>query len=109
MQTCPQATPPQGLVGQELAVLAAHKLSNCLFRHQHPPIVPLVLTMRSSIATATVPPRKPVNKSFTVKAESQEVHFDDEHDKFFWTYTEEPHRTRRMAIIKAHPEVRHRI
>jgi Sphingolipid Delta4-desaturase (DES) len=27
-----------------------------------------------------------------------------EHD-FFWTYTEEPHRTRRMAIIKAHPEV----
>jgi sphingolipid delta-4 desaturase len=29
-----------------------------------------------------------------------------EHD-FFWTYTEEPHRTRRMAIIKAHPEVFH--
>ncbi|KAJ2903240.1 uncharacterized protein MKZ38_010192 [Zalerion maritima] len=27
-----------------------------------------------------------------------------DHD-FFWTYTEEPHRTRRMAIIKAHPEV----
>lgn len=27
------------------------------------------------------------------------------HD-FFWTYTEEPHRTRRLAIIKAHPEVR---
>lgn len=24
---------------------------------------------------------------------------------FFWAYTEEPHRTRRMAIIKAHPEV----
>jgi sphingolipid 4-desaturase/C4-monooxygenase len=28
----------------------------------------------------------------------------NEHD-FFWTYTEEPHRTRRQAIIKAHPEV----
>lgn len=28
-----------------------------------------------------------------------------EADRFFWTYTEEPHRTRRMAIIKAHPEV----
>ncbi|KAF2142303.1 uncharacterized protein K452DRAFT_286737 [Aplosporella prunicola CBS 121167] len=27
------------------------------------------------------------------------------HDDFYWTYTEEPHRTRRMAIIKAHPEV----
>jgi sphingolipid delta-4 desaturase len=27
-------------------------------------------------------------------------------DQFFWTYTEEPHRSRRQAIIKAHPEVR---
>ncbi|KAI9671831.1 MAG: hypothetical protein M1831_003359 [Alyxoria varia] len=26
-------------------------------------------------------------------------------EDFFWTYTEEPHRTRRQAIIKAHPEV----
>lgn len=26
-------------------------------------------------------------------------------DKFFWTYTEEPHRTRRNAIIKKHKEV----
>ncbi len=25
---------------------------------------------------------------------------------FFWTYTEEPHRTRRLEIIKKHPEVR---
>jgi len=24
---------------------------------------------------------------------------------FFWTYSEEPHRSRRQAIIKAHPEV----
>lgn len=24
---------------------------------------------------------------------------------FFWSYTEEPHRTRRQAIIKTHPEV----
>ncbi|KAI7001897.1 dihydroceramide delta(4)-desaturase [Hortaea werneckii] len=29
----------------------------------------------------------------------------DEYDRFFWTYTEEPHKTRRQAIIKAHPEV----
>ena len=28
-----------------------------------------------------------------------------EADRFFWTYTEEPHRTRRQAIVKAHPEV----
>ncbi|KEF51693.1 sphingolipid delta-4 desaturase [Exophiala aquamarina CBS 119918] len=26
-------------------------------------------------------------------------------DKFFWTYTEEPHRTRRQAIIKAHRDI----
>lgn len=30
----------------------------------------------------------------------------DQKEDFFWTYTEEPHRTRRLAIIKAHPEVR---
>lgn len=30
---------------------------------------------------------------------------DAKHRDFFWTYTEEPHRTRRLAIIKAHPEV----
>jgi hypothetical protein len=29
----------------------------------------------------------------------------DQDDHFFWSYTEEPHRSRRMAIIKAHPEV----
>ena len=28
-----------------------------------------------------------------------------DYDHFFWTYTEEPHRSRRHAIIKAHPEV----
>lgn len=30
---------------------------------------------------------------------------DSKYRDFFWTYTEEPHRTRRLAIIKAHPEV----
>lgn len=30
---------------------------------------------------------------------------DQKERAFFWTYTEEPHRTRRLAIIKAHPEV----
>ncbi len=28
-----------------------------------------------------------------------------EADRFFWTYTEEPHKTRRQEIIKAHPDV----
>lgn len=26
-------------------------------------------------------------------------------DHFYWTYSDEPHRSRRQAIIKAHPEV----
>ena len=34
---------------------------------------------------------------------SAQVKPDD--NDFFWTYTEEPHRSRRQAIIKAHPEV----
>jgi hypothetical protein len=38
----------------------------------------------------------------TLKRDPLEVKYKD----FFWTYTEEPHRTRRLAIIKAHPEVR---
>ncbi|KAF2718210.1 sphingolipid desaturase [Polychaeton citri CBS 116435] len=36
----------------------------------------------------------------SVKSEEGDIH-----DRFFWTYTEEPHMTRRKAIIKAHPEV----
>ena len=32
---------------------------------------------------------------------------DSKEPDFFWTYTEEPHRTRRQAIISAHPEVHH--
>jgi sphingolipid 4-desaturase/C4-monooxygenase len=67
--------------------------------------------MRSSVATATIPPRKPVRTTLkappveakSVEAESKSA-IDNEHD-FLWTYTEEPHRTRRQAIIKAHPEV----
>jgi sphingolipid delta-4 desaturase len=62
--------------------------------------------MRSSVSTATVPSKEPVPRGFTVRAEKQEEPMvENEHDHFFWTYTEEPHRTRRMAIIKAHPEV----
>jgi len=60
--------------------------------------------MRSSVSTATM---KPADRSFLRKAETQAVQVapQSEHDKFFWAYTEEPHRSRRMAIIKAHPEV----
>jgi sphingolipid 4-desaturase/C4-monooxygenase len=37
--------------------------------------------------------------------ETQNNQKSDPSDQFFWTYTEEPHRTRRLAVIKAHKEV----
>lgn len=53
----------------------------------------------------------PFTTTATVEAASQldlpekaPASFDNA--SFFWSYTEEPHRTRRQAIIKAHPEVR---
>lgn len=51
---------------------------------------------RSTASTAT--------KEATPPASSSPAPQQDSHD-FLWTYTEEPHRTRRLAIIKAHPEV----
>jgi sphingolipid delta-4 desaturase len=65
--------------------------------------------MKSSVTTATQQPKLPAKRSLTVTGEAlqpQQPDVQDEHDHFFWTYTEEPHRTRRQAIIKAHPEVR---
>ncbi|KAH6655688.1 dihydroceramide delta(4)-desaturase [Truncatella angustata] len=41
------------------------------------------------------------NGEQTLRDPTEEKKYRD----FFWTYTEEPHRTRRLAIIKAHPEV----
>ncbi|KAI1211779.1 sphingolipid delta4-desaturase [Annulohypoxylon truncatum] len=43
----------------------------------------------------------PQNGTSDLQRDPIEVKYRD----FFWTYTEEPHRTRRLAIIKAHPEV----
>ena len=59
------------------------------------------------VLTVTEPPTvvrftKPDMQKQTPK-HSDVVHSGD--DIFFWTYTEEPHRTRRQAIIKAHPEI----
>lgn len=50
---------------------------------------------RSSTKTATVPPSVPLPADTAEGGYAQ----------FFWTYTEEPHRSRRQAIIKAHPEI----
>jgi sphingolipid delta-4 desaturase len=43
--------------------------------------------------------------SSTTTAVAAKTEPKEDKNDFFWTYTEEPHRTRRMAIIKAHPEV----
>jgi sphingolipid 4-desaturase/C4-monooxygenase len=45
------------------------------------------------------------NTTTHTKMESPSKLPQNEEDKFFWSYTEEPHRTRRQVIIKAHPEV----
>jgi len=66
--------------------------------------------MRSSVATATSPALEPVQRLVPLESKNAGQKGGltvSEDDHFFWTYTEEPHRTRRQAIIKAHPEVRH--
>jgi sphingolipid delta-4 desaturase len=63
---------------------------------------------RSVTATTNGPSRRkePAANGSANGAATPEAKLDDEKDRdFFWTYTEEPHRTRRLAIIKAHPEV----
>lgn len=57
----------------------------------------------TTITTTNASMRKRENGSAAQAAADRPAAND--HDQFFWTYTEEPHRTRRMAIIKAHPEV----
>ncbi|KXX77046.1 Dihydroceramide delta(4)-desaturase [Madurella mycetomatis] len=56
---------------------------------------------RSTPATANGPSKR---KDVAVNGPAAAVD-DAKYRDFFWTYTEEPHRTRRLAIIKAHPEV----
>jgi len=59
--------------------------------------------MSSSTITSTLTPRNTRTASST--ASPSITLTTKQNDDFFWTYTEEPHRTRRQAIIKAHPEV----
>ncbi|KAK2739104.1 hypothetical protein FQN57_006670 [Myotisia sp. PD_48] len=64
-----------------------------------------------SATTSAVEARRPAKskstiasaKSTTARAPPPDTSSVEDH--FFWTYTEEPHRSRRQAIIKAHPEV----
>ncbi|KAH9900121.1 sphingolipid delta4-desaturase [Xylariomycetidae sp. FL2044] len=69
----------------------------------------------SSASTVTSSAPKSVKEGGTVRVNGKAVpdsdtpaagtSSDPAYRDFFWTYTEEPHRTRRLQIIKAHPEV----
>jgi sphingolipid 4-desaturase/C4-monooxygenase len=67
--------------------------------------------MRQSVATATLsrvssPNVQQINEELSEQEQvSQSYPSTADVDRFFWTYTEEPHKSRRQAIIKAHPEV----
>ncbi|KAK5688822.1 sphingolipid delta-4 desaturase [Elasticomyces elasticus] len=63
-----------------------------------------------STATATLSPKTShessvMNETTTGKEQAPTAGDGKDYDRFFWAYTEEPHRSRRQAIIKAHPEV----
>ncbi|KAF6817976.1 fatty acid desaturase [Colletotrichum sojae] len=60
----------------------------------------------SAASTVTKPSkRKAANGAAAGKLTADAPAAESKERDFFWTYTEEPHRTRRLAIIKAHPEV----
>ncbi|KAG7136648.1 hypothetical protein HYQ45_005808 [Verticillium longisporum] len=58
----------------------------------------------ASSATATTNGRLSTD-DIKLPPDSERDPLEVKYRDFFWTYTEEPHRTRRLAIIKAHPEV----
>jgi hypothetical protein len=68
--------------------------------------------MPATVSTITTSTSTPVRRSPRLRKSPETDNVETappqlkvkEHD-FFWTYTEEPHRTRRQAIINAHPEV----
>lgn len=79
----------------EISILYSFRgTSSCCHRSPN-----LISTMLSTV-TATSAQTEVKGKTGAAPSESSSVE-----DKFFWAYTEEPHRSRRQAIIKAHPEV----
>lgn len=62
---------------------------------------------RKAAADGKISPDDQIRLSGAVAAAQAQTEADEKERDFFWTYTEEPHRTRRLAIIKAHPEVCH--
>jgi hypothetical protein len=98
-----------------LAIILEQQLAPRLavFDHDftHTPHPQTLATMSSSVSTATISmPQQTAAGLKTALTQAKEQASStaaaaDNSDDFFWTYTEEPHATRRQAIIKAHPEV----
>jgi sphingolipid delta-4 desaturase len=63
---------------------------------------------RTTVADSSVSKRREVDNAASEPPTLEDEAIERKYRDFFWTYTEEPHRTRRLAIIKAHPEVRSR-
>ncbi|KAF2765238.1 sphingolipid delta4-desaturase [Teratosphaeria nubilosa] len=61
--------------------------------------------MASSVAITTTTRRAGRKEQKVDVATEKQQDGEDTYNRFFWTYTEEPHMSRRKAIIKAHPEV----
>jgi sphingolipid delta-4 desaturase len=60
-------------------------------------------TVEKSSANGKANGAAPASSNGASTAERDAI--ENKYRDFFWTYTEEPHRTRRLEIIKAHPEV----
>lgn len=70
-----------------------------------PPVATSTITSSISNGSESVTPRMRVNGEKVEGTTPLQPEIDVKEHDFFWTYTEEPHRSRRLAIIKAHPEV----
>lgn len=113
---------PAGLVGSEWLLIPSRSDNAAFYLHSFTPIflpsmvfstmplpaLPLDHTLRpepltpsdSTPSLSSIPPSEPMTVSADEKA------FNDPYPDFLWMTTEEPHRSRRMAILKTHPEVR---
>lgn len=61
--------------------------------------------MQSSLAAVSTTQVGESPQQEDSRADTPQVNLTTTKDDFFWAYTEEPHASRRNAIIKAHPEV----
>lgn len=102
----PEAAAVSNLTSLNYILAALNVIPNCLLLLSHE-YSDIAITLNLYIASLLFPMARSVATTATKEAKPQPASpADDDKTDFFWTYTEEPHRTRRLAIIKAHPEAR---